>query len=199
MNFFKKQWDQFKQKSLWGKFTDLLFVALIITVISSDGRIFLQRIVLETGLFGSFDENSNEVISDDNWQLPLMDLNGQQMNLAAFKGKKIFLNFWATWCPPCNAEIPSIVSLMDACKSNETTAFILVTNESPERVKAFLEKKGLDLPVYFIRQAPSNELAYSSLPTTFVINEEGKLVHRSKGARKWNDDETLSYFGCQVN
>lgn len=199
MNFFKKQWEQFKQKSLWGKFTDVLFIVLIFMVISSDGRIFLQRIVLETGLFGSFDENSNEAIAESNWQLNLTDLNGDQMNLAAFKGKKVFLNFWATWCPPCNAEIPSIVALMEACEANENTAFVLVTNESPSRVRAFLEKKGLDLPVYFIREAPADELAYSSLPTTFVINEEGMLVHRSKGARKWNDDETLAYFGCELN
>ncbi len=196
MNFFKKQWEAFKQKSIWGKLSDLLFVALLAMLINSDGRIFLQRIVLETGIFGSFYENVDEEITPANWDFTFVDLEGNPHQLREFRGRPIFLNFWATWCPPCNAEIPSMIDLMASCEDQDL-AFLLVTREPVPKVRAFLAKKNWDIPVYIGQLLPAMELNYSSLPTTFIINEDGRLVHESTGAKKWNDEEILQYFSCE--
>jgi len=197
MGFFRKQWERFKAKSIWGKLSDVLFIALLAMLISSNGRVFLQRVVLETGLFGSFYENTHDEITEQNWNFQMTDRSGEVVFLEDFKGKTIFLNFWATWCPPCNAEIPSMIRLMESC-TDDHVVFLLVTRETPDRVEPYLQKKGWDIPVYYAHALPMNELNYSSLPTTFVIDQELNLVHRSTGARKWDDEDTQEYFGCTL-
>jgi hypothetical protein len=74
--------------------------------------------------------------------------------------------------------------------------FLLVTREAPTKVRAFLDKKGWDIPVYTSGLLPAMELNYSSLPTTFIIDASGTLVHESTGAKKWDDDDVKEYFSC---
>ena len=104
----------------------------------------------------------------------------------------IFLNFWATWCSPCVAELPEIQKLYE--KYGDKVVFMLVTNESPEVVNAFMEKQGYLLPVFYMGTQPPEVLAHSSLPTTFIISRDGKIVTRKKGAAKWNSRATEKIF-----
>lgn len=188
MNFLKKQWEKFKAKSIWGKFSDLLFIAFIIILLNKDGRIFFQQMILNTGLFGNIEQNENTPISEANWYWSLIDENGNKVQLADFKGQKIFINTWATWCPPCNAEMPYIIELM---KLSPNTTFLFVTNENPEKVIPHLNKKDWDIPVFYNIQQPVEELAYQSLPTTFIIDENGVLIHKSAGMKKWNNQNVV--------
>ena len=183
MNYLKKHWEKFKAKSRWSKFTDVIFLALIIMVLTQDGRILLQRGILMSGLFSNVEANAAVPVTEANWDWQLVDLEGETHALASFVGKPIFLNFWATWCPPCNAEMPYIVDMSDAMK--EDVVFIIASSEEPEKVKAFLADKGWDIPVYIMPSYPTAELQYTSLPTTFVIDAAGTVVHRSEGMRKW--------------
>ncbi|MEX2597435.1 MAG: redoxin family protein [Salibacteraceae bacterium] len=194
MGFIKKQWQGYKAKSWWAKFTDVLFIAFIAVMISSDGRVFFQRIVLQTGLFGSVSANENKSLSDEAWDWQLSDLDGNEFILNDFRGKTVFINFWATWCPPCNAEMPGIKDLVSSC--DEQVVFIIATNESKAKVAQHLEAKKWDLPVYFYEHTPSVALSASSLPTTIIINKKGALIHRSEGMRKWNDDEAKALLEC---
>lgn len=189
MNFLKRQWEKFKQKTIWGKASDVFFILLLLAVLSNDGRIFLQQAILSTGLFGNMEENTHQPISEENWNWTLFDETGKRMPLKEIRGNKIFINTWATWCPPCNAEMPYIIELI---KETPNTKYLFVTTEKPEKVKNHLTKKGWDIPVYYAAQLPIKELSYSSLPTTFIINEEGILIHRSEGMRKWNDEAIVS-------
>ena len=188
MNFLKNQWEKFKAKSIWGKFSDLLFIAVIIILLNKDGRIFFQQMILNTGLFGNIEQNENTPISEANWYWSLIDENGNKVQLADFKGQKIFINTWATWCPPCNAEMPYIIELM---KLSPSTTFLFVTNENPEKVIPHLNKKEWDIPVFYNIQQPVEELAYQSLPTTFIIDENGVLIHKSDGMKKWNNQNVV--------
>lgn len=188
MNFLKNQWEKFKAKSIWGKFSDLLFLAFIIILLNKDGRIFFQQMILNTGLFGNIEQNENTPISEANWYWSLIDENGNKVQLADFKGQKIFINTWATWCPPCNAEMPYIIELM---KLSPNTTFLFVTNENPEKVIPHLHKKEWDIPVFYNIQQPVEELAYQSLPTTFIIDENGVLIHKSDGMKKWNNQNVV--------
>lgn len=177
MNYFIKQWEKFKAKSRWGKITDVLFILVIIAFLTKDGRILLQRGMLVSGMFSSLEANAEVPITADTWQWSVRDGDGQRRMLSDFKGEAIFLNFWATWCPPCNAEMPHILEMIEAM--GDEVVFILATSERAEVVDAFLEKKGWDVPVYFIETQPVNELQYASLPTTYVINADGIVIHRS--------------------
>ena len=130
------------------------------------------------------EEHQNQ-ITPFNYKLATLD--GSLANIKIGKGKITFLSYWATWCPPCIAEMSSIQLLYDDYK--ESIDFVLLTNEEPEVITAFLEKKGYQLPV-FIPQIKAPELLYStSIPTNYIIDQEGKIIIREKGASDWNSDK----------
>lgn len=186
MKWLKKQWEGFLAKSFWGKFWDVLFVAVIILLIIPQGRIEVQRLIVKTGILGGTDANLSTDADPATLQWNLTNLNGEQITLGELNDRQVFVNFWATWCPPCKAEMPSIISLIE--QVGDDTNFVLVTSEDPERVKSFLKKQGWDLPVYFSSTPAPSQLSAQSLPTTYVINASGQIIHRSEGMRDWGSD-----------
>jgi thiol-disulfide isomerase/thioredoxin len=193
MNWIKKQWELFKSKSAFGKFWDVLFVLIIVALIFPDGRMMVQKLILKTGIMGSTKANLQEELPQNALDWKLTDASGTIYTLNDFSGKPIFVNFWATWCPPCRAEMPSIIALME--KTGVNAAFVFITNESPEKVEPFLKKQGWDLPVYYPVENAPEVFQAKSLPTTIVISKNGKIIHRSEGMRDWNNakaDELLT-------
>ncbi|PCJ23682.1 MAG: thioredoxin [Flavobacteriales bacterium] len=126
------------------------------------------------------------------YSLGVKGLDGNMVNMADYKGKVIFLNFWATWCLPCVAELPSINKLYNKLKG-ENIAFLLVSNEKMEKVKAYHQRKKYDVPFHIIDEDGNiPRLYYSeSIPTTYIINKEGRVVKVSVGAEDWDDDEFI--------
>ena len=115
------------------------------------------------------------------------DLNGQPMAIEIGKGKTTFLSYWATWCPPCIAELPSIQELYNDYR--DQIDFVLLTDERPETVRTFLEKKNYDLPVYIPRMETPEKLYERSIPTNFVIDRAGRIIIKEKGAADWNSEK----------
>lgn len=152
---------------------------------------FLQRIVLYTGIIQPDVLDGNEQVDAD-YNFSLLDINGKVVNFEQFRGKTVFLNFWATWCPPCIAEMPDIQALFEEVNS-ERVAFVMISQDNDfDKAKTFLKKKGYTLPVY---QLASNlpEVYWSrSIPTTFVLSPEGKIITKQIGMAKYNTDEFKS-------
>jgi thiol-disulfide isomerase/thioredoxin len=118
----------------------------------------------------------------------LVDKNGRQVSFETLSEKPVFLNIWATWCPPCVAEIPGIVELYN--EYADEVNFILVSNEDPAIVQKFAEKHNYhELPFYYARYTP-DDFASQSIPTTFVIDRNGRVLINKKGAARWNSDKT---------
>ena len=186
MNFLKKYWERFKAKSIWGKSSDVFFLVFLIMMLTSDGRILFQRMVLSTGLFGSYEASDPVPLSNDELRWQLIDDQGEQVSFSSFIGKPVFLNFWPTWCPPCNAEMPGIIDLKN--ELGDQVNFVFVTTETSEKVTAHLRAKGWDIPVYFYEYLPSESFSSEALPTTLIINAQGEIVHKSEGMRKWNTE-----------
>ena len=92
--------------------------------------------------------------------------------MESLKGKVVFINYWATWCPPCIAEMPSLQKLYSEYK--DKAVFLFVANDEPDKVGYFMREKGFNFPVYFQVSEPAEELRSKSLPTTFIINSEGR-------------------------
>ena len=133
-------------------------------------------------------ENREQVSrSDYKWQL--IDLAGERHDLGDFEGKVLFINRWATWCPPCIAEMPSIQQLYDRYRGNDQVAFLMVSNEEPDVVRGFMEKGGYDFPVYIGQSRSPMKLQSNVLPTTFIISKEGEIVLEKKGSAKWHGDK----------
>lgn len=193
MNFLKRAWARFKAKSNLAKAGDIIFVLLLVMMISADGRILLQRAILVTGIFSNVDINEDQVVSHENWMWTIVDEYGVPHRLSEFKGKTVFMNFWATWCPPCIAEMPYILELAE--EAPDDVVFLLVTSEKPERVEPFLKSKDWTVPVFYLSYYPATELAFKSLPTTFIINPEGKVIHKSEGMKQWNGKDARKLLG----
>ena len=110
------------------------------------------------------------------------DLDGKELSLDVYKGKVVLLNFWATWCGPCRAEIPSLIRMQEAYKDRLQIIGMDVDDEDEEKLRAFVKNQGINYPVAMTSDAV--RLAYggiAALPTVFVINRDSKVVQKHVG------------------
>lgn len=121
-------------------------------------------------------------ITKTNWQLK--GLNTEGLNFSTTKNKVVFISFWATWCPPCIAEMPSMQKLYKDYKNK--VVFLFVTNEDLETVSKFYSKHKYNFPTYNQLTRTPKELESSSIPATFIISKDRKIVVNKKGAANWN-------------
>jgi thiol-disulfide isomerase/thioredoxin len=110
------------------------------------------------------------------------DLNGRTISSADLRGKVVLVNFWATWCPPCRAEIPDLIRLQDKYRDKLVVLGISEDEVPPDEVKAFVAEQKMNYPVAMTTPALAKIFrGVSALPTTFVIGREGKLEQRHVG------------------
>ncbi len=124
----------------------------------------------------------------DSYQWKLTDLENRSFNLEDQRGRIVLVNFWATWCPPCVAEMPSMQDLYN--DYGDKVTFMFVTSDDRQKVLNFLKRKNLDLPVYYPASETPKTLKSKLLPTTYIIDKEGKIVVAETGAADWNSSET---------
>ena len=114
--------------------------------------------------------------------LKAKDLDGKELSLDAYKGKVVLLNFWATWCGPCRAEIPSLIRIQEAYKDRLQIIGMDVDDDDKDKLRAFVKDQGINYPVAMTSDAV--RLAYggiAALPTVFVINRDSKVVQKHVG------------------
>ncbi len=146
---------------------------------------------------GDLFKNLNIEKSDKEIQAPdftLKDLDGNQVSLRDFRGKVIFLNFWATWCPPCRLEMPTMERLH--VELNDQGLVILAVNyrEGPEKIQAFLKQHDLTFTALVDEKAEVFELYKAwSLPTTYLVNRDGEIVGKVIGYRDWHSDHAKAF------
>jgi thiol-disulfide isomerase/thioredoxin len=119
----------------------------------------------------------------------MIDANDQVVDLQSLKGKKVFLNIWATWCPPCRAELPSIEKLMQATDSTKTAFVFLSLDDDFSKAKDFVKRKKMALPIFYPAQALPNLFNVQSIPTTFIFDQNGKLIRDVTGADNYDTEE----------
>jgi peroxiredoxin len=116
----------------------------------------------------------------------VQSLEGEWASLSDFKGRVVFLNFWATWCKPCKDEVKDIDKLYDTLKDEDFTVMAVDIKEDKKKIVAFMEKYDVDFPVYLDPDAKvTNKYGVRAIPTTFIINPEGKIVGKALGPRHW--------------
>lgn len=121
-------------------------------------------------------------------KVSLTDLTGNTINLEKYKGKTVFINFWAIWCRPCLEEMPSIEKAMKIVKG-ENIEFLFASTETIEQIEKFRANHAYLFN--FVRVENLEELNIMALPVTFIFNPEGKLVFSEMGYRKWDDKENI--------
>ncbi len=200
IEYFRKKWTNYKaEKTLFSKISDLVFVIFVIAMLIPSSRrevgAFIIRIVSMSPSTIDNAEQKSVSIADMQWQL--VSIDGQKVQLADFEGKPIFINFWATWCPPCVAELPEIQDLYNVY--HDKVAFVLVTDESIEVIQKFMQQKNYHLPIYFVQSAIPQKFVSSSIPTTYLISPAHKIVIEKTGAAKWNSNAMHNLIDEMIN
>jgi len=134
------------------------------------------------------DKEDRKTVSSASWKL--RDLDGIEMDYNETKDKVVFINLWATWCPPCIAEFQGIQNLYDDYKDKVT--FVMVSDESPETIQNFLDKKGYKIQVFNPLTNYPEDFNPRSIPRTYIIDKQGRIVIDKKGAANWNSDKIRS-------
>lgn len=111
-------------------------------------------------------------------------LEGKPLSLADYKSKVVLLNFWATWCGPCRAEIPDLVELQNKYKDRLQIIGLVVDDEDEDAIKKFVDEFGINYPVAIATDALRTEYGgIPALPTSFVLDAEGRVVQKHEGLR----------------
>jgi thiol-disulfide isomerase/thioredoxin len=115
------------------------------------------------------------------WQLS--DVEGKAVKFSDFKGKVVILDFWATWCPPCRAEIPGFVALQKKYADKGLTVIgVSLDEQGPSVVKPFMRKFGVNYPVVMGNQKIVLDYGgFTAIPTTFIIDRQGNIVAVHEG------------------
>ena len=120
----------------------------------------------------------------------LVDLNGEPFSMTHLKGKKVLVNYWATWCAPCKKEMPDLLEAQKILAANNYV-FLLISDESEAKIQNFRDQNKYDFS--FLRMTTSlSNLGIYALPTTYVYNEKGEKVKKIIGAVKWNSKEMIT-------
>lgn len=118
----------------------------------------------------------------------LADLDGNIQHLKDYRGKIVAVNFWASWCPPCRKELPSMQRTYDAFKNKDFVILAINVGEKWDTVAPFLDNLSIKFPVLFDSKSKIIEQwKVLGLPSTFILDRKGNITHRFNGGRDWNN------------
>ena len=126
----------------------------------------------------------------------LKNLDGKEISLNQFRGKHVLINFWATWCGPCKIEMPSLEALYERFK-DKNFVLLAISNDmfGANIVKPFVKAHNINFPVLLDQRLKvSNAFGVVSLPTTFMIDPQGKIIGALFGAEDWATPSNILYF-----
>lgn len=124
----------------------------------------------------------------------LPDLDGKPVGLKDYRGKVVFLNFWATWCKPCEEEIPSMQTMYTAMKGQPFEILaVSVDSEGPATVAKFAKDYGITFKVLHDRKGKIKEMYKTTgVPETFIIDQNGVIAEKVWGPRDWSQQSSLA-------
>ena len=153
--------------------SNILFGVFIVLMVIPSTRMPIQVFINRVFLFAPSTIKEEIAVNSSNFKWEVIDEKGQKITAEQFTGKPILLNFWATWCPPCVAEMKSIESAFLQTKTSAN--FVLVSNEPIEKLIAFKQKKGYTFPVYQLISTLPTIFESESIPTTFQSTKTTKF------------------------
>lgn len=122
----------------------------------------------------------------------MLNTKDELVALQSLKGKKVFVNVWASWCPPCRREMPSIEKLYQAVDTSKVAFVLLSLDENFEEAKDYAASRKLSLPVYYPAEKLPKLFNLESIPATFLFDEDGKLIKQINGSDDYNTEKYRS-------
>lgn len=183
-----KRWSRryFSKKKPFAIVTDFIFVILVVLLLIPGTRKEVSAFFIRIVSFppSELDAQEQYTLNPQVASWPIQTLNGASIPFSNLEGKPIVVNFWATWCPPCRAELPGLQELYNEYKGRVNFAFL--SDEPAATIKKFsIEHQYQNLPFYRYQSVPE-DFATRSIPATFIISPKGKVVLEKKGAARWD-------------
>jgi peroxiredoxin len=122
----------------------------------------------------------------------LKDLDGTAHSLNQYRGKVLIVNFWATWCPPCRAEMPAFNRMWHKLDHRHTQFVAINVGEDADTIFTFISEQELDFPILLDPDGREIERwPMKALPTTFIIDTDGNIRYRAVGSREWDQNDYI--------
>lgn len=186
--------DWKKEIKSWGIMLSLIaflyFTGLLTPIMGG-----LQSLLLATGIKKPKITLVDKSNTQFDYQGAFVDLEGNRVMLEEYRGKTVFINLWATWCPPCRAEMPHIESLYKKVIDQENLVFLMIAlDKEMDKSKDFIEKKGFTFPVVHASYGLNAALQSQSIPSTLVVNSNGEIVFYQEGMSNFDTQEFREFL-----
>jgi len=179
----------------WG-LLGLTLAILWVTGLFSEVAGFTQRMVLATGIISPTELPESDK-TEASYDFKLIKIDGTSFDFEEARGKVVFINFWASWCAPCIAEMPNIQDLYDDYKDNENILFVMIgLDQDRQKSIDFIKRKKFNFPVYTPDFDTGIPAVYESpsIPTTFVLSKDGKIDMKKVGMANYDSDRFRKYI-----
>lgn len=173
----------------------ILFALLLVFLLNGEAKVWLLRQLVAIGLFTPEikKEADNKHTSSNASSFSFQDSNGNVKTTSDLKGKVVFINFWASWCPPCRAEMPSLKRLYNELRNDNRFVFLFINEDDDlATAKEYLQKNGFDMPLYFRTTSMPSAIFSGTLPTTVVVDAKGNIVMKHEGIGAFDTPEFIS-------
>ena len=178
--------------------TIIIGALALVLLFVPEAKAMMQQGLMKLGLFEPKLEKvkpTTQPKSKVNYTFEMVYADGKAINMEDLKGKVVFMNFWATWCPPCIAEMPSIQKLYDKVKDNNEIVILTVEVEGKrDKVAKFMERKNLSLPVVYPNSSIPTEFFNGSLPTTVILDKKGNIAHTTMGMADYSGQDIVDFL-----
>lgn len=173
-----------------GVFGVLYFTGLITPLMGG-----VQSLLLSTGLMKPKIALENKEKQAFDFSGQFMDMEGNRVGLSQYQGKTVFINLWATWCPPCRAEMPHISELYKKIGATTEVEFLMIAlDDDFEKSKKYIRDKGFEFPVVHAAYGLNASLQSQAIPTTLVVSPEGEIVFYQEGMSNFDTPEFREFL-----
>jgi thiol-disulfide isomerase/thioredoxin len=180
-------------KKIIKNISNVLFIGVLLLLIFSPGaKAWFLKQLLSVGLFKTEIKKEAANAKSPAINFSFQDENGNIISSNELKGKVVFINFWATWCPPCRAEMPSLNKLYNQFNGDNRIVFLFLNeDDNIDKAKAFLKNNNYSFPI--VRRAGNitNEVFSGTLPTTVILSKEGKIIMKHEGIASYNNSSFI--------
>lgn len=182
--YLQRNWENFKRKSLVSKISELLFWGFVVLMLIPSTRKQMSSMLIKVTMMSPSINSPEIILTAEDYQWTITSPEGKRVSLTELKDKVIFLNLWATWCPPCVAEMPTIQKLYEQYENK--IVFIMASREAAATLNQFVAKNGYNFPVYTYQGSVPLPFQTSGIPATFIISKSGIIKAKKVGAANWN-------------
>jgi thiol-disulfide isomerase/thioredoxin len=175
-------------------FNVLFLIILIVLLVNPAAKGLLIQGLMKIGLFQPDVKTDAKPLPVTN-SIRFEDAQGNVTSIQSLHGKVLFINFWATWCLPCLAEMPSINALQQKLQNNKDILIMMVDADGnlPASIP-FIKKHNYNLTVYKALDAVPSGMIGNAIPTTVVINKQGKIVFKHEGVADYDNSKVYDYL-----